>query len=204
MLPVYAWAVLGCAVHGYAPAALLRRPSTVLFASSSSGHADDGARRVAFEVLQAAVQKRSVPTSSIFDRVASESALGERDRAFARNLVATTERRLGEIDALIDARCKTRPRGATLTALRLGLVQLLFLDKVPAHAAVHSSVELAKAHEPRSAGLVNAVLRSVERERRRDADAATGTTMTTTTTTTTTAEAATRNVAAWIARGRRA
>jgi 16S rRNA (cytosine967-C5)-methyltransferase len=47
-----------------------------------------------------------------------------------------------------------------LTALRLGAYQLLFLDRVPKHAAVNESVELVKRARKRSAaGLVNAVLR---------------------------------------------
>src|SRR5215469_9115900 len=49
-----------------------------------------------------------------------------------------------------------------LTALRLGSYQLLFLDRVPRHAAVNESVELVKKARKRSAaGLVNAVLRKI-------------------------------------------
>jgi 16S rRNA (cytosine967-C5)-methyltransferase len=51
-----------------------------------------------------------------------------------------------------------------LTALRLGAYQILFLDRVPKHAAVNESVELVKsAHKRSAAGLVNAVLRKIER-----------------------------------------
>src|SRR5215469_3373215 len=49
-----------------------------------------------------------------------------------------------------------------LTALRLGLYQLVFLDRVPRHAAVNESVELVKRARKRSAaGLVNAILRKI-------------------------------------------
>jgi 16S rRNA (cytosine967-C5)-methyltransferase len=52
-----------------------------------------------------------------------------------------------------------------LTALRLGAYQILFLDRVPRHAAVNESVELVKsAHKRSAAGLVNAVLRKIEKE----------------------------------------
>src|SRR5450631_2062709 len=52
-----------------------------------------------------------------------------------------------------------------LTALRLGAYQIFFLDRVPKHAAVNESVELVKsAHKRSAAGLVNAVLRKIERE----------------------------------------
>ncbi len=52
-----------------------------------------------------------------------------------------------------------------LNAMRLGVYQLLFLDKIPASAAVNESVKLAKKYgkNPRSPGLVNAVLRGVIR-----------------------------------------
>jgi 16S rRNA (cytosine967-C5)-methyltransferase len=49
-----------------------------------------------------------------------------------------------------------------LTTLRLGAYQILFLDRVPRHAAVNESVELVKSARKRSAaGLVNAVLRKI-------------------------------------------
>jgi len=51
-----------------------------------------------------------------------------------------------------------------LTALRLGAYQLLFLDRIPTHAAVNESVELVKQARKRSAaGMVNAVLRKIKR-----------------------------------------
>ena len=51
--------------------------------------------------------------------------------------------------------------------LRMGLYQLGFMDRVPTHAAVNESVSLAKrqAKNPKAAGLVNAVLRTFEREK---------------------------------------
>ena len=90
-----------------------------------------------------------------------------RDRAFARNLVATTLRRLGQIDAIL-ASFLERPlpgsAAAARNALRLGVCQILFLD-TPAHAAVDTSVALAMRHGPaRFARLVNAVLRRAARE----------------------------------------
>ncbi len=51
-----------------------------------------------------------------------------------------------------------------LTALRLGLFQILFMDAIPEHAAVSESVELAKAGGGPGARLVNAVLRRGVRE----------------------------------------
>jgi 16S rRNA (cytosine967-C5)-methyltransferase len=51
-----------------------------------------------------------------------------------------------------------------LAALRLGIYQLAYLDRVPAHAAVGESVALVKRASPGGARLVNAVLRRAARE----------------------------------------
>ena len=53
----------------------------------------------------------------------------------------------------------TRLDPPVLAALRLGLMQVLLMDGVADHAAVHESVELAKHHARGGSGLVNAVLR---------------------------------------------
>ena len=96
-------------------------------------------------------------------------ALSPRDVAFARLLLLTTLRRLGQIDAFL-AGLMDRPlparRGPVQDVLRLGIAQLAFLE-TPAHAAVASTVALAQG--PRLTpyrGLVNAVLRRASREHR--------------------------------------
>jgi 16S rRNA (cytosine967-C5)-methyltransferase len=124
---------------------------------------------VALDLLGVVLRRRRPLDDAIEDN-APVHGLSARDRAFARLLVATTLRRLGQIDALI-ARCLNMPlapRAAVVhDILRLGVAQLLFL-RTPAHAAVATSVDLAQnrgflSHK----GLVNAVLRrlSVEGEK---------------------------------------
>jgi len=93
--------------------------------------------------------------------------LSVRDRAFARLLVATVLRRLGQIDALISG-CLNAPLAARAAIvhdiLRLGIAQLLFL-RTPPHAAVATSVDLAHVRGFLShKGLVNAVLRRISVE----------------------------------------
>ena len=58
-----------------------------------------------------------------------------------------------------------RMENRVVQVLRLGAYQLLFLDKVPHSAAVNSAVELTRKHckNPRAAGMVNGILRSLER-----------------------------------------
>lgn len=101
------------------------------------------------------------------DETLSVDGLDDRDRAFARLLLATALRRLGQIDALI-AHCLDRPlppKAATVQdILRLGAVQLLFLGVAP-HAAVDTAVRMTReAHADAHAKLVNAVLRRLDRE----------------------------------------
>ena len=59
----------------------------------------------------------------------------------------------------------SRMEGKVLQALRLGAYQMLFLDRIPHSAAVNCSVEMTKrlCKNPRAAGMVNGILRSVER-----------------------------------------
>lgn len=104
--------------------------------------------------------------------MASEgAALAPRDRAFARLLVATVLRRLGEIDHVL-AGVLAQPLddlpGGARDALRLGAAQLLFL-KTPAHAAVDGAVDLV-GKKPLK-GVLNAVLRRLAKEGAPERDA---------------------------------
>ena len=100
------------------------------------------ARGVAIDLL-AAVLRRRRPLDDAIEEADDLSQLSVRDRAFARLLVATVLRRLGQIDALINHCLATPlpPRAAPVQdMLRLGIAQLLFL-RTPAHAAVATTVE---------------------------------------------------------------
>jgi 16S rRNA (cytosine967-C5)-methyltransferase len=116
-----------------------------------------------------AVLEQKRPLDEVLDDNRERDRLAPRDRAFARLLVATTLRRLGQIDQVIDG-CldKPLPRRAMAVRqlLRLGICQLLFLG-TPPHAAVDTTVELiaARGGEAGFKGLINAILRRVDRER---------------------------------------
>ena len=100
--------------------------------------------------------------------------LSSRDRALAMQLAYGVVQRRDTLDHVIAAladRPVAKLEPAVLGALRLGVLQLAFLDRVPAHAAVTESVELAKRESRAGAGLVNAVLRRAAREARAIADA---------------------------------
>jgi len=128
------------------------------------GESGTATRRAALAVLSA-VLDRGTPLAQAFER--HGLALEPRDRAFLQSLVATTLRRLGQIDRLVSgflARPLPDRSQEVGHLLRLGIAQLLFLG-VPPHAAVATSVTLAKRlARGRFSGLVNAVLRRVARE----------------------------------------
>jgi 16S rRNA (cytosine967-C5)-methyltransferase len=124
------------------------------------------ARGVAIDLI-GAVLRRKRPLDDAIEDSPDIAALPARDRAFARLLVATVLRRLGQIDALI-AHCLNTPLPARAAMvhdmLRLGIAQLLFL-RTPPHAAVATTVDLAEARNFIShKGLVNAVLRRLSQE----------------------------------------
>jgi 16S rRNA (cytosine967-C5)-methyltransferase len=124
------------------------------------------ARHIALDLV-GTVLGRERPLDEAIDDSAGMGKLSLRDRAFARLLVATVLRRLGQIDALIGA-CLANPLPPRATQvhdiLRLGIAQLLFLH-TPPHAAVATSVDLAQSRGfPAHKGLVNAVLRRLSVE----------------------------------------
>jgi 16S rRNA (cytosine967-C5)-methyltransferase len=121
------------------------------------------ARLIALDVLDR-VLGEARPLEETFAGHPALALLDLRDRAFARLLVTTALRRLGQIDALLDRFMRARPKTVTVhNLLRLGVAQLLFLD-TPAHAAVAETVALASGQHGYAKGLVNAVLRRVARE----------------------------------------
>jgi 16S rRNA (cytosine967-C5)-methyltransferase len=115
-------------------------------------------RRVALDVLTACLDKGQ-PLDDALARHEGFETLDPRDRAFVRLLLATTLRRLGEIDEVLGQLIERDNPGAR-QVLRLGATQLLFLG-TPPHAAVDTAVQLIAPHMK---GFANAVLRRVARE----------------------------------------
>ncbi len=84
-----------------------------------------------------------------------------KDRAFVQELFYGCLRQKLALEFVIGELAGRPPRRAVATILEIGLYQLLFM-RLPAHAAVHGTVALAKRHvSPAEAKFVNAVLRRV-------------------------------------------
>ena len=91
--------------------------------------------------------------------------LDSRDAGLASEIVFGCLRYQAQLDYLIGRHTGSRTLDREVRiALRMGIYQIRYLDRVPPHAAVGESVELVKRAGKRSAaGLVNAVLRKVDR-----------------------------------------
>ncbi len=120
------------------------------------------ARELARRVLDR-VDKGGAWATLTLDAELGRSGLDERDRRLVAELVYGVLRHRTRLDRALGLHAdlkKTPPR--VRTALRLGAYQLLFLDRVPAYAAVDDAVGAARAAGgPKLAGFTNAVLRKV-------------------------------------------
>lgn len=89
--------------------------------------------------------------------------LESRDAGLASEIVFGCLRYQAQLDYLIDRLAAKKLDPEVRIALRMGIYQLRYLDRIPAHAAVGESVELVKrTGKASAAGLVNAVLRKVD------------------------------------------
>lgn len=112
--------------------------------------------------MLSAVRRRGAYANLLLPKTLARSGLSARDSALATELTYGTLRWQGFLDEVIDA-CSTRSRidPEVRDVLRLGAYQVLETS-IPAHAAVSTSVALAKRTVgPGAAGFVNAVLRRV-------------------------------------------
>lgn len=119
------------------------------------------ARQLAFLTLRS-IEKGAFADVEL-DRRLRKSALSKLDRRLATELVYGSVRRQRTLDALIDQLGKKPAAQQALDlrlALRLGLYQLRYLDQVPDHAVVSTTVNLAKQNRlGKLSGVVNGMLR---------------------------------------------
>ena len=132
-----------------------------------SGAGRDVARDAALDVL-IAVDERLAYLQPAMDAAAKRGRLDRRDRALALELAGGVLRWRRRLDYALEPRLRrgfehTPPR--LCQVLRLGAYQLLMLDRIPPHAAVHAAVEQARRRVGEgTTQLVNAVLRGLLRD----------------------------------------
>src|ERR687885_509278 len=123
-------------------------------------------RQLAFLALRD-VYRRGAFADIALDRVLRNTQLTSADRGLVTELVYGTVRRQRTLDALIDqlGKKKAHQQPPELrTILHIGLYQLRYQERIPASAAVNTTVELAKENGFKGlAGVVNGLLRQYER-----------------------------------------
>jgi 16S rRNA (cytosine967-C5)-methyltransferase len=102
----------------------------------------------------------------LLDQELARASLSRLDRSLCQELVYGLIRWESTLDWLIARKTSARPQaGVVQLLLRLGLYQIFWLERIPAHAAVHETVELARQLGcAAQTGFLNAVLRGYLRQ----------------------------------------
>lgn len=141
------------------------------------GRAFRSARELALAVLER-VDREQAYSNLLLNRYLEQARFGRQDAALATELVYGTIQRRNTIDHILDrlvAKGLASLEPWVKNLLRLSVYQLRYLDRIPAHAAVHEAVDIAKRKGHRGiAGMVNGVLRAYLREPERFASPAGG------------------------------
>jgi 16S rRNA (cytosine967-C5)-methyltransferase len=125
-------------------------------------------REAALRILHAVDTRKAFSDRMLEGAHASEDR-DPRDQALLHELVKGSLRWRGRLDRILDPLVHigfAQLQPWIRNVLRLGAYQILFLDRVPVHAAVDESVKLAHQYgHPGTAGLVNSVLRRLAEEK---------------------------------------
>lgn len=123
-------------------------------------------RNTALNVLMKIEQDNAYSNIALNNAI-RENKLSGVDSSFVSALVYGVLERKITLDYIIKQYSKIPLRKIELKTkmiLRLGILQLLFMDKIPESAAVNESVNLAKKHKlQKSSGFINGILRSITR-----------------------------------------
>lgn len=124
-------------------------------------------REVAFDVLKKVLLDGAYSNLAV-DKAIKENNLNRLDSSFCTALVYGVLERLITLDYIIRKRSSTPFRkieDSTLIILRMGIYQILYMDKVPDSAAVNECVNIAKKKKLfKSSGFINGMLRSLIRD----------------------------------------
>ena len=123
-------------------------------------------RNTALNVLMKIEQDNAYSNIALNNAI-RENKLSGVDSSFVSALVYGVLERKITLDYIIKQYSKIPLRKIeikTKMILRLGILQLIFMDKIPESAAVNESVNLAKKHKlQKSSGFINGILRSITR-----------------------------------------
>jgi 16S rRNA (cytosine967-C5)-methyltransferase len=124
-------------------------------------------RKLALFILDTLDQNKNTLDQILDSLLARNPDMAKRDKAFLYSLVYGVLRWRGRLDWFVSAFSKIRIQKidpSVLNILRLGLFQIMHLDRVPVSAAVNTAVEMAKeTAAPWVVKYVNGVLRNASR-----------------------------------------
>ncbi|KXT86172.1 Ribosomal RNA small subunit methyltransferase B [Streptococcus sp. DD11] len=123
------------------------------------------ARLTALRVLEEVFEQGAYSNLAL-KKALSQSRLSQADKGLTTELVYGTVARKITLEWYLSHLIEDRNQldSWLYSLLLLSLYQLLYLDKIPSHAAVHEAAEIAKTRKRGSEKLVNAILRRIERE----------------------------------------
>lgn len=114
-------------------------------------------------------EKEQAYSNLLLNQTLRRSQFSDKDRRLFTELVYGSIQRLNSLDWMINRLVKKGVYSLdswVRQLLRLSIYQLMFLDKIPSHAAVFESVKIAKKRGHKGiAGFVNGVLRSLLRQK---------------------------------------
>lgn len=124
-------------------------------------------RKIALNIL-VDIEKNAAFSNITINKYLKKNKVSSLDRRFISQLVYGVLENKQYLDYIVRNLSKTKINKIQieiLNILRLGLYQIIFLEKIPESAAVNESVKLAKKVNFRLSGFVNGILRSFLRER---------------------------------------
>lgn len=127
------------------------------------------ARHLALKVLYQVNEEDAYANLALDQALAQFKLADPRDKGLATELVYGCVKYKGRLDWVINQFAKPKVQKMApwiRNIIRLGLFQIMFLDKVPVSAAINESVKLAKKYgHPGTVKFVNGVLRNIVRKK---------------------------------------
>ena len=109
-------------------------------------------------------ERKGLQSGNCVERLNSDFGLDDKDSAFAVNIYLGCIQFKYRIDSYINACSDIAPAKIDLgvrNILRMAVYQMLWLDRVPDHAAMDEAVKICRKYNPRAVSFVNAVLRRI-------------------------------------------
>ncbi len=111
------------------------------------------------------VEKSGAYSNLLLNHLIEKSTIHKKDIGLLTEIVYGTIQRRDTLDYYLQPFLRKKVDAWVRVLLRLSLYQMLYLDRVPERVAIHEAVEIAKRRGHKGiAGMVNGVLRSIQRE----------------------------------------